>query len=248
MSSPTMRRALAALLATAFLGLSPSANAAQPNTASGKKAYFDTGEGLDVEYRSFALGFLSNVMLEMDVYLTEKWVAGINGTFEVEFDEEACISDCRKQSRLTLFGERLWGGRWGHVGLRAGPFLGRLYHNFTSDDGREFAHVGPIFGLNAGASATFTPTRWAGVTLTASAFPGLFVGERAEGHCWGCFNDETAVPARSFELSGMVAVLVRVGDLDGPERECSKCGPAPTEAASPEPTPESTFLPNAGEN
>lgn len=240
----------ATILVTTCTALSASAVAQEPN---GKKAYFDTGEGLDFEFRSFAAGFLTNLMLELDFYFNEKWVGGVNGTFDVELDEEACIGACREESRFTLFGERIWGGRWGHVGVRAGPYYGHLYHNFFNRYGTELAHVGPIFGLNIGASATVTPVRWAGVTLTASVFPGLFVGQQSTPHCWSCFNEENARPAQSFELSGMVAILVRLGDLDGPERECSQCGPAPSNPppSEPESEPESesdtelehTFLP-----
>lgn len=236
MQELTRRVVIAAVVVATCAALSASAAAHQPG---GKKAYFDTGDGIDFEFRSFAAGFLSNGMVELDFYFNEKWVGGINTTHRTTLDTEACIGPCRKEHRLTLFGERIWGGRWAHVGLRAGPYAGTLFHQFV-EDGRELSHVGPIFGLNLGASATVTPFRWAGVTLTASAFPGVFVGQESTPHCWDCFVEENAVPAQSFELTGMVAILLRVGDLDGPERECNRCGPRPTPTRNPEHNSEET--------
>lgn len=244
------RLLVATVMVAACTALGASASAHQPG---GKKAYFDTGEGVDFEFRSFAAGFVTNAMLELDFYFSEKWVGGIHTTHDITLDDEACIGSCRKEHRYTLFAERLWGGRWGHLGLRGGPYVGSLFHQFIGEDGQELSNVGPMFGLDLGASATFTPLRWAGVTLTASAFPGYFVGQQSTPHCWDCFNEENARPERKFEFSAMAAILVRVGDLDGPERECAGCGPAPSspqpassEQDQPEgrePAPEDTFLP-----
>ncbi|MGM0554850.1 MAG: hypothetical protein ACQEVA_00540 [Myxococcota bacterium] len=222
------RLMVAAFLVSSCMALSASTAAHEPGD---KKAYFDTGEGIDFEFRSFAAGLGNLGVLELDFYFSEKWVGGLNFANTITLDEEACIGSCRKHTRFNLFAERLWGGRWGHVGLRGGPYVERLFHQFE-EGGRELSHVGPVFGLNLGASATVTPFRWAGVTLTASAFPGVFVGQESSPHCWDCFVEENAEPAQSFELTGMVAVLVRVGDLDGPERECRSCGPRPTSSAA----------------
>jgi hypothetical protein len=232
----------------AVLTVSTDAYTHEAHEQTGKKAYFDTGEAIDFEFRSVSLGFFPDAQIELDLYLNSEWIVGANATYRWSLDEEDCIDECLRVNRYTAFGERVWGGRWGHVGLRAGPFVGQYYEQIGAhQSSAERTRDGVQFGPFAGATATFTPFRWAGFTLMAGAYPGIVTGREAPYHCW-CGpgirdewdqSDDTR-PYTALHVTTTVTLTMRVGDLDGPDRDCTHCGPSPTPSEPREQKPDKT--------
>jgi hypothetical protein len=226
---PPTRRPTAWLIAT--FALLAGLSAVQPAFAGGgeaKKASFDaipSSESPILQFRSVSIGVAPAHSLELDFYLASKWAFGasIYGTSNSCLDRDG---PCHWTTGLGAHVERFFGNRIGHIGVRAGIFATTYYvQNRSIYDGTPVARNGGLFGPKVGLTATFTPLRWAGIHVTATAMPGFFEGFKTHEWVNNTFevDEDSATPTREFVMTGMLTVGVRFGTLDGPDPICRCC-------------------------
>jgi hypothetical protein len=212
-----------------MLGILVSVALSPPAYADEKdKASFDAVPDSDspiLQFRSLSVGIYPDHSLELDFYLSSRWGVGASlyGESDYCYDNPGT---CRQTTGLGAHAERFFGGRWAHIGLRVGAFATAYSTRQRSIlDGslvsRNGGHVGAQFGL----TATFTPTRWTGLSVTLLGMPGFFEGFKSSGRVNSIINldEDDGRPTRELLFTGLLTVGVRFGVLDGPSPICRCC-------------------------
>ena len=209
-----------------IIGLMTGAPALAADKGEPKKASFDAvpaSKSPILQFRSVGVGIYPAHSLELDFYLASKWAVGASlfGESRYCWNSE---SRCRQTTGLGAHAERFFGGRWAHLGLRAGVYATTYYVQHPSIfDGTPVARSGGLFGPQLGLTATFTPTRWTGITVALIGMPGFFEGFKTREYADYDFDENEGDPTRELLFTGMLTVGVRFGVLDGPSRLCPCC-------------------------
>lgn len=216
---------MAALMVVVALGTSAPALAGDGDK---KKASFDAipaEKSPILQFRSVAFGAYPYQSLELDFYVASKWGVGasyfnrLTPCYETD-------GPCRRITGLSAYAERFIGGRWAHIGLRAGVYGTSYYAQRPSIfDGTPVSRVGGLFGPQLGLTATFTPTRWTGITVALIGMPGFFEGFKKTEYVDYDFeiDERDSEATREILFTGMLTVGVRFGVLDGPSAICKCC-------------------------